>query len=118
MIEGFPNADLATVRQLLDITSGIPNYTDAVDAETGLPLFFLKLNADRERVFTADDALEIARGMPATHAPGEGTDYTNTAYTLLGKLVAEVTGRSLADEYDARIFELLGLSQTSGSSPA
>lgn len=35
---GVPNADAATVRQLLAMTSGVPNYTDAED-EDGMALF-------------------------------------------------------------------------------
>lgn len=112
VVEGLPNAGAATVRQLLAMTSGVPDYTEAVNSD-GLPLFIEALLQNPGRIFGPEDAFAIARGMPATGAPGAGHYYTNTGYALLGALIEAVTGRELADVLDARIFTPVGMTATS-----
>jgi D-alanyl-D-alanine carboxypeptidase len=51
-------------------------------------------------------------GMP-TGKPGAGYHYANTNYVLLGLIVEQVTGRTLAEELRARFFDPLGLSSVS-----
>ncbi len=103
VVSGIPNADVATVRQLLAMTSGIPNYTEAVDADD-LPLFVKALLENPGEVFGPEDSLAIARGMAAIGAPGAGFAYSNTNYLLLGSLIESVTGRPLAEVLDERVF--------------
>lgn len=111
VVAGLANADIATVRELLGMTSGIPNYTEAVNSD-GLPLFIEALLENPGQVFGPADALEIARAMPATATPGERFTYTNTAYTLLGTLIETVTGAALADELQRRVFDPAGMTAT------
>jgi len=46
-------------------------------------------------------------------APGEGWEYCNTNYILLGMIIEQVTGNKIAHEYQSRIIDKLGLENTS-----
>ena len=93
-----------TIRQLLNHTSGIANYTENEQ-------IIADVLADREREFTPAEILgyvEVAdSGDPGTFA------YSNTNYILLGQLVEQVDGRSLNESLARRIAEPLGLVSTS-----
>ena len=91
-----------TVRQLLQHTSGLPDYDDVVYpdwAATGLT-----------GQFTPQELVAAGLSQPAT--PPGVFSYANTNYVLAGLIVEEVTGRSIADQIDRRIIEPLGLRDT------
>ncbi len=109
-LDGISNAELATVRQLLQMTSGIANYTE-VRGEDGVPLFVAALLANPDQAFGADDSLNLVRGLPATGNPGEFS-YSNTNYLLLGKLIEAQTNQSLAQTFEQRIFNPAGMTNS------
>ncbi len=111
LTEGLPNGDAATIRQLLNMTSGIPNFTDAVDAN-GIPLFVTALQSNPDTVFGPADSLAIARGMEATGAPGEGYAYSNTNFELLGQLIERVTGQGYHEAVQERVLAPAGMTNT------
>ncbi|MGW0020758.1 serine hydrolase domain-containing protein [Rhodococcus sp. NPDC003382] len=94
----FPQVDTngATIRQALNMTSGIPTYT--TDA------FLNALADDPQRVWTPDELLATIEGTPAEFAPGEGWDYSNTNYVLLGMLAERFGGAPLKTLIQDRIF--------------
>lgn len=103
----LPDADRITLRQLLNHTSGLGNYTDD-------PGFLNTAFADPARVWTPQQLIAIAAAMPRNFAPGAADrwDYSNTNYILLG-LVAEVAGgQSVIAQLGARVFNPLGLTST------
>jgi D-alanyl-D-alanine carboxypeptidase len=71
-----------TVRQLLSMTSGVPEVFTRTLSD--------RLLADPGRTWTADQVLAYADLSPA--APGGGFVYTNTNFVLLGEIIAKVTG--------------------------
>ncbi|WP_412080238.1 serine hydrolase domain-containing protein [Streptomyces sp. SJL17-1] len=90
-----------TVRQLLQHTSGIPEYgKDISDDE--LPY----------RYFEPRDLVDIALKHKAEFAPGEKWSYSNTNYVLAGLIIQKVTHRPLAEEIDRRIIKKIGLRHT------
>jgi D-alanyl-D-alanine carboxypeptidase len=110
-VQGIQNADLATVRQLLDMTAGIGNYTEAV-GEDGLPLFVRALLDHPDQVFGPEQALAIARTMTPTGAPGADYAYSNTNYVLLGQIVEHLTGQTFFDALQARALTPAGMENT------
>ncbi|GAA2263961.1 serine hydrolase domain-containing protein [Kitasatospora cystarginea] len=90
-----------TVRQLLQHTSGLPNYLKYID-----------FAADQHRYFDARDLLDIALQYKADFSPGTKWEYSNTNYILAGLIVQKVTGRPLAEEIDQRIIKSIGLRHT------
>ncbi|MFI6848662.1 serine hydrolase domain-containing protein [Kitasatospora sp. NPDC050467] len=87
-----------TVRQLLQHTSGLPNYSDYL--------------GDEVRYFEPRELLGTALRHKADFDPGKGWKYSNTNYVLAGLIVQEVTSRPLAEEIDRRIIRHLGLRHT------
>ncbi|MFE4975627.1 serine hydrolase domain-containing protein [Kitasatospora sp. NPDC056651] len=90
-----------TVRQLLQHTSGLPDYEGQVDEA-----------AIRERYFEPRELLDMALGRRPEFAPGTKFAYSSTNYVLAGLIVQRVTGRPLAEEIDRRIVRSLGLRHT------
>jgi D-alanyl-D-alanine carboxypeptidase len=106
-LAGIANADTATVRQLLQMTSGIANYTEVLTSE-GVPVFVDGLLNNPDKEFTSGDALDLARGQPAAGAAG-AYYYSNTNYVLLGKIIEGQTRQSLSETFEQRIFTPAGM---------
>lgn len=100
-----PDGEGIKLRQLLNHTAGLYNYTDDLDALTGIV---------RER-FVHWDPLR-AVGMAVAHeplfAPGTSRSYSNTNYIVAGLIIEAATGNSYASEVRSRILEPLELHQT------
>jgi CubicO group peptidase (beta-lactamase class C family) len=88
-----------TIRQLLNQTSGIPNYT-----ATG------KLVADK--VHTHADIIGMVKDVPPNFEPAAKWAYSNTNYFLLGMVIEKVSGRSYPEFMAERIFKPLGMTST------
>jgi D-alanyl-D-alanine carboxypeptidase len=110
-IAGIANADTATVRQLLNMTAGIDNYTEVRDAD-GVPLFIKALLENPDQVFGPGQALDLARGLPALAAPGAEYIYSNTNYTLLGQIIEAQTGSTFFEVLKEGIFTPAGMNDT------
>lgn len=98
IIGNIANADEATVRQMLQMTSGIYNYTESDafdDASFDNPSY----------MWTAEEVLEFAYDEDAYFAVGEDYYYSNSNYILAQLIIENVTGNSLADELSERIFD-------------
>ncbi|MCU1643604.1 MAG: alkaline D-peptidase [Nocardia sp.] len=101
-----------TVRQLLQHTSGLPDYLDDMTPEQ-----ILKDSLGHH------DPLELvntALAHPLLFPPGTGWSYSNTNYLLAGMLIEHVTGRPYGEEVDQRIIQPLALHDTSvpGDAPS
>lgn len=98
---GYPApGGTATVRQLLNHTSGIQSYT-------GIPGWMVPANTGR--AFTTDQLIAEFRDKPAVSKPGERFAYNNSAYILLGGIIERVTGKSWHQAIVERIAQPLGL---------
>jgi D-alanyl-D-alanine carboxypeptidase len=93
----------ATVRQLLDHTSGLPDYF--LHGKIDKALF-----GDPGRAWSTRETFRYV-GKPIFPA-GRGWYYSNTNYHLLGLIVETVAGRSLAEEVRARFLDPLELTHT------
>jgi len=97
-----------TVRQLLNHTSGVPNFDDDLVA------FFEPYRRDRAHrsVLGPRELLALALERPRLFEPGEGWAYTGSNYQALGLLVEATTGSTLRDELKRRILDPLELGAT------
>ncbi len=96
------NGEAMTIRQLLNMTSGIFNYTESDD-------FYDAVYDDPQHVWTAAETVRYAYNEDAYFAPGEGYYYSNTNYNLLQLIIENVTQSTLGEQVDARIFQPLGM---------
>ncbi len=86
-----------TIRQMLSHTSGIPDtvnyHWDKPEYDAGALERFVRSIADQKLVF----------------APGEKFAYSNTAYDILGDVIAKVSGESFEDYVQHNILTPLGM---------
>lgn len=92
-----------TIRHLLTHTAGLPDYEDLMDEHTW----------SAEHQIQDSEAFDLLRRQ--THgkfAPGTSWAYSNSAYVVLGLIVAKVSGEPFHDFLHRRIFEPLGMHRT------
>ncbi|SFR71138.1 alkaline D-peptidase. Serine peptidase. MEROPS family S12 [Agromyces sp. CF514] len=100
----FPEASNITVRMLLNHSSGIGEAGRAqVDRICAAPY----------AVPTPDQLIAVSAETPrADFAPGEGFEYANGNYFLLGGILEQVTGEDLATLIHDRITEPFGMDRS------
>jgi len=106
-VSGIPNADRATVRQLLDHTSGVPSWEfdpQWIRHGRGADMDVAHIWGKTEALYY----LRSGRDKP-TNEPGSGYGYSNSNYTLLGLIIERVTGHDAVLEIHKRILDPLGL---------
>ncbi|MCI1893058.1 MAG: beta-lactamase family protein [Schleiferilactobacillus harbinensis] len=112
-------ADQITLRQLLNMAAGVPDYVDAVVKET-LAGRVLSTDPDDDpqinravgENISLVHALALINPLPLTYTPGTESHYSNSNYLLLGTVVERVTGQGLAQIFQQRIFSVLGMTRT------
>jgi D-alanyl-D-alanine carboxypeptidase len=101
----LPNARQVTVRQLMNHTSGLVRY------ELN-PRFLADLAADRDHVWTAEERLTYLFDATPPFAAGEGWDYSDTNYIVLGMILERIGRRPLYEQVRERLTTPLGLRHT------
>ena len=94
--------DKVTVFNLLNHTSGIPNYTD-------LPNFWVD---SMKNTYSIDDLVNNFCSGDLEFEPGSKFAYNNSGYVLLAKLIEEVTERSFDENIQERIFDKIGMNES------
>ncbi|MFC5664857.1 serine hydrolase domain-containing protein [Kitasatospora misakiensis] len=109
-----PNGAAITVRQLLNHTSGLFNFTEderfLVTDEAKLRDF--AYGGWRYRDYRPQQLAAVSAEHPPYFAPGQGWHYSNTNYVLAGMIVRKVTGHSWQHEVERRIVRPLHLDGT------
>ena len=105
-LNGLPNAKEATIRQILQHSSGIPNYITSLNFQTA------SLN-DLEKVWQPNELVDYAREQDALFALGSDVSYSNTGYILAGDLISVVEGQPFYKVFEEKIFTPLKLNYTS-----
>src|SRR4051794_28921183 len=106
-LSGMPAAwGPVTVRQMLDHTSGLPDYTQSKG-------FAEQAKRDPRGFVSPQKIIGWVRREPLEFAPGSDYEYSNTDNIVVGLIVEAVTGLSYAQNLDEIVFEPAGLSQTS-----
>ncbi|MFD5572175.1 serine hydrolase domain-containing protein [Streptomyces cadmiisoli] len=104
-VDGVPNGDETTLRQLAGMRSGLFNYTEDQD-------FFKALTSDPERSFTPRQLLDYAFKHPVLFQPGEKFSYSNTNLILLGLVVEQVARQPLQEYIGRTVLEPAGMERT------
>jgi D-alanyl-D-alanine carboxypeptidase len=101
----LPYSQPITVRELLNFTSGIPDYMSD-------PQFQRAIAAQPDALLGPRELVALVIRHPLAFTPGTRFEYSNTNYLILGLLIEKVTGQSLASELASRIFRPYHLSHT------
>ena len=100
-----PNGDHITIANLLDMRSGLYNYSNA-------PEISANMDHHPTRVWTPPQLLAIAFAHKPNTPPNTTYEYNNTNYLLLGLIVEKITGKPLAQAMKDRLFDPLHLEHT------
>jgi CubicO group peptidase (beta-lactamase class C family) len=106
-IGGLPYTGI-TVRNLLNHTSGLPDYQALMDKEW-----------DKSRAAGNEDIIAylIRFRPPALFVPGERYEYSNTGYVLLGTVAEVASGEDFTGLCRRKIFQPLGMVDTDLRTP-
>jgi CubicO group peptidase (beta-lactamase class C family) len=101
-IPGLPYRGV-TIRNLLNHTSGLPDYQAVMDAHW-----------DKSKVAGNEDNITfLKKYKPAVHfSPGEKYEYSNTGYMLLASIAERAAGRDFIELCNEWIFGPLEMTQT------
>lgn len=104
----YPKWSHITLRQLMDMTSGIPgnenNLPDDIFKKFTLKEYTSKIEPKK--------ILDLTYALPVHFKPGAAFEYSNTNYILLGQFIKKVTHHTPEDEVTNRIIKKLGLRNT------
>ncbi len=101
----YPRWKNITIKQLLNMTSGIPNFTENKKWISNLKNGF-------KDTWTKDQIINSAYQQQDYFKPGKGWHYSNTDYVLLGEIIENITHQSLSSIFESQFFNPLGLKNT------
>lgn len=103
----LPNAwSEVTLRQLLNHTSGLPDFSQSQGFQEALI-------ENLEQAPPPADLLAFVEDEPLNFEPGSQYEYSNSDNVTVGLMVEAVTGKTYEEQLQERVFGPLGLSQTS-----
>lgn len=104
-LPNVPLADSVTIRQLVNMSSGIPDYTNE-------NAFWESVLEEPSKYKSPDDLYNYVDKKPLLFLPGLKHYYSNTNYIILGQLIEKMSGHKLEEELKTRIFNQLHLNHT------
>ncbi|WP_339916621.1 serine hydrolase domain-containing protein [Yeosuana marina] len=109
ILEGKEYSRDITIAQLLQHTSGLPDYfTD--DTIDGSPNIINQLLVDTNKIWSPQEMIQFTKEkMKPRFIPGKGYHYTDTEYVLLALIIENVSGLSLDKFFQHYMFQPLGM---------
>ncbi len=104
----IPNASTITVRMIMNHSSGVMRY-EFKDQ------FLKDLTANPDKVWKPEDLLHYVLDEKASFAAGEGWEYSDTNYILLGMIIESITGKKF---YDLVIQQILKPNKLNNTFPS
>lgn len=99
----YPQWKNVTIKELLNMSSGVPLYTDSIP-------FFQYLAAHPNKHWTSPEIINYTGKKPLQFSPGSNWQYSNSNYILAGMIIRKVTGHSVAYNLQ-QLFNQLHLSR-------
>jgi CubicO group peptidase (beta-lactamase class C family) len=100
----YPNPTVrekVTVQMLLDMRSGIGDFFGPRYEET-----------PKSRLRALEDYLPLFAGSPLLFEPGQGNQYSNGGYVVLGLIIQKASGMNYYDYVQKHIFAVAGMPNT------
>jgi CubicO group peptidase (beta-lactamase class C family) len=104
-IADAPHAREVTVRQLLDQTSGLPDYSAQSELQAAV-------GKNKLTHLRPQQLMAMIANKPLKFKPGTKFDYSNTNYVLAGMIVKSASGNDYEDFLKAHILRPLDMSAT------
>jgi D-alanyl-D-alanine carboxypeptidase len=101
----IPNGANITIRQILDMRSGLFEAYDVPELST--------MDVTESTQFDPHQVIRWAVAQRPYFAPGEGYHYSNTGYLIAGLIIEAVTHDTLKDQIERRLLVQFKLTQTS-----
>jgi D-alanyl-D-alanine carboxypeptidase len=110
--KGTDYSERIKVSELVNQSSGLADYE--ADKPRGGKSVLDELKAGHDRAIDTAEAVEIVRSLSPHFAPGTRGKayYSNANYRLLGAIIESVTKKSMAANFEERIFAPLSLQHT------
>lgn len=105
VVDKVANAKCATIRQLMNHTSGIYDLTTS-------STFYLEVLNNPDQTWESEELIKFAYGKDANFSCGTKADYSNTNTLLLGMILNKIAGRPHHQLVQERILNPLGLKHT------
>ena len=98
-----------TVRNLLNHTSGLPDYMKILDS-----LLIDKTWDNKTKIANNKDILDVYEKYKPSllFEPNEKWEYSNTGYAILASIIEKISGKSYAEFLKAEIFKPLKMNNT------
>lgn len=110
--EGIDYSYEITIAQLLQHTSGLPDYFEGFTKD-GSPNMMELIFKESDKFWRPVETIRFAKEkMTPLFAPGASYNYTDTEYVLLGLIIEKVSGISLSKFFIDHFFEPLGMKHT------
>lgn len=84
--------EIITLHHLLTHTSGIPNYTSALEYRDVM-----------QKSFKPEQLVDLFDDLPLEFKPGEKFQYSNSGYVLLGYIIEKITGQTFEENLKKKI---------------
>ena len=112
VFKGTDYSDQITVKNLLAHTSGIPDYFQN-KGESGKSLEY-EIIKGNDQFWTFEQAIQRSKEMKPLFAPdAKGkAHYSDANFQLLGRIIENITGKSLSENCQELIFQPLNLTKT------
>ncbi len=101
---GYAALEGLTLRHLLTMTSGLPDYYDGD--------FFQASLDNPDQMQRPEAAVDHVANQPAMFPPGTDYDYSNTNYMLLGLVLEHLTGKDYATVITEEVLTPAGLTES------
>lgn len=101
----IPNASSITVRQIMNHSSGVMRYEFKPD-------FINDLNAMPTKTWKPEELLKYVFDEKASFPAGQGWEYSDTNYILLGMIIEQLTGKKYYELLREKILEPFKLINT------
>ncbi|MEM6687573.1 MAG: serine hydrolase domain-containing protein [Bacteroidota bacterium] len=112
VFEGVDYSNDITIAQLLQHTSGLPDYFEGTTVD-GSPNMMNLLFQHPNKHWKPTELIQFAKEkMKPLFAAGKGYNYTDTEYVLLGLIIENISGLELHDFFKEYIFKSLQLQHT------
>ena len=112
LFQGKDHSHEITIAQLLQHTSGLPDYFEGKTIDGSANAMAL-LFSNTEKLWTPQEILNIAKQrMKPLFKPGTDYRYSDTGYILLGLIIEHVSGMDLHDFFKQEIFMPLNMNHT------